>query len=54
MNTWTLAPLRERHPLVFFHLVTVFAALIVVAGFHVQRIPASSWHRCRRRHAAGG
>jgi hypothetical protein len=54
MNTWTLAQLLERHPLVFFHLVTVFAALIVGAGFHVQRVQTSSWLGCSRLHAPGG
>jgi uncharacterized membrane protein len=29
MNTWTLAQLLERHPLVFFHLVTAVGALVV-------------------------
>jgi uncharacterized membrane protein len=31
MNTWTLAQLLDRHPLVFFHLVTAFAALVIGA-----------------------
>lgn len=29
MNTWTLAQLLERHPLIFFHLVTAVGALII-------------------------
>jgi uncharacterized membrane protein len=31
MNTWTLAQLLERDPLVFFHLVTALGALVLGA-----------------------
>jgi uncharacterized membrane protein len=44
MNTWTLAQLLERHPLVFFHLVTAFAALIV-GGVLLWRRKGTAQHK---------
>lgn len=44
MNTWTLAQLFERHPLVFFHLVTAFAALIV-GGVLLWRRKGTARHK---------
>jgi len=44
MNTWTFAQLLDRHPLIFFHLVTAFAAL-VVGGVVLLRRKGDSNHR---------
>jgi uncharacterized membrane protein len=44
MNSWTLAQLLERHPLVFFHLVTAFAALIV-GGVLLWRRKGTAHHK---------
>jgi uncharacterized membrane protein len=44
MNTWTLAQLLDRHPLVFFHLVTAFASL-VTGGMVLLRRKGTPSHR---------
>jgi uncharacterized membrane protein len=44
MNTWTLVQLLDRHPLIFFHLVTAFAA-VIVGGVVLMRRKGTFKHR---------